>query len=60
MALAITPRDELGDLPVFARLQVEVRDRTSARTGPHSVTPFLAPEGGPKNKFYIRIIKIIL
>jgi len=47
MALAITQRTTLETYRTVVRLQIEVRDRTLARTGPHSGLPhFLATGGG--------------
>jgi len=36
MALAITPPGDFGDSRFLRGFKIEVRDRTLARTGPHS------------------------
>ncbi len=44
--LVLTALGRLLRLAAFARLKIEVRDRTSARTGPHSRLPSLEISGG--------------
>ena len=56
--LVLTTLGRLLRLAGFARLKIEARDRTSARTGPHSRMLSLSPEGGilKKQKFLSSVI----
>lgn len=43
-----TAWDELGNVPIFARFQVEVKDRFLAFTGPHSRRNLWQPQANGK------------